>query len=119
MALTLNLAIFFLIMLVEMTLEAIFWNTKGFSSLEGGDILDISALCVLQHCTRSKINGVLLQLRPAIPASRRLMQVDEKFEGILGFTVKPCLKTPKTKARQKQKQQPTKQLTISHINLIF
>lgn len=43
-----ELSYFFLIMLVEMTLEAIFWNTKGFSSLEGGDILDISALCVLQ-----------------------------------------------------------------------
>lgn len=54
MALTLNLANFF--MLVEMTLEAIFWNTQGFSSLESGDILDddfLPALCVFQHCTSS------------------------------------------------------------------
>ena len=57
MALSLNLANFFFnSCCLEMSLEAIFWNTQGFSSLEAGDIQDgdsLSALCVLQHCTSS------------------------------------------------------------------
>jgi hypothetical protein len=34
---------------------------------------------------------------PVIPALRRLRKKDNRFESSLGYIVRPCLKTPKTK----------------------